>query len=165
MLIIHTEDATATFAFGRRLGASLTAGDVVCLSGGLGAGKTLLAQGVAAGLAVEEEVTSPTFTVLQVYETGRLPIFHFDLYRLDSPDELLDIGFAEYANGDGVALVEWADKFAAEMPPAHLWLEIKMDGSTGREIKLQPAGERYRRLCEELKDSADSGHGHRQPGV
>lgn len=153
MLTITTSDPAATFAFGRVLGRQLAAGDVVCLVGDLGAGKTLLVQGIAAGLAVTDEVTSPTFTILQVYGGGRLPLHHFDLYRLDDPAELDDIGFAEYTGGDGVAVIEWADRFAAAMPDERLWVELREGGGESeRVIELTPVGERYRRLCEELRE-------------
>jgi tRNA threonylcarbamoyladenosine biosynthesis protein TsaE len=154
MLTIKTHEPVATFALGRTLGRLLAAGDVVCLTGDLGAGKTLLVQGIAAGLDVNDDVTSPTFTILQVYETGRLPLYHFDLYRLDSPDELEGIGFADYTRGDGVAVIEWADKFPAAMPDEHLLIEIKSGAGdeSGRLIRLTPAGGRYRHLCEELSD-------------
>lgn len=154
MLTIKTHEPAATFAFGRTLGRLLAAGDVVCLTGDLGAGKTLLVQGIAAGLDVGDDVTSPTFAILQVYEIGRLPLYHFDLYRLDSPDELEGIGFADYTGGDGVAVIEWADKFPAAMPDEHLLIELQggADGERDRLIQLTPAGGRYRLLCEELSD-------------
>ncbi len=153
MLTIITDTPAATLAFGRSLGRHLAAGDVVCLAGDLGAGKTLLVQGIAAGLGVTDDVTSPTFTILQVYESGRLPLNHFDLYRLNEPADLEDVGFAEYTGGDGVAVIEWADKFAAAMPDERLWIELTSGGGASeRLIELTPAGERYRRLCEELRN-------------
>lgn len=153
MLTIRSADPAATYAFGRSLGRYLADGDVVCLAGDLGAGKTLLVQGVAAGLDVTDDVTSPTFTILQVYGGGRLPLNHFDLYRLNDPAELEDVGFAEYAGGEGVTVIEWADKFAAAMPNECLWIELRSGGGENeRTIALSPAGERYRRLCEELRE-------------
>jgi tRNA threonylcarbamoyladenosine biosynthesis protein TsaE len=153
MFTITVRSPAATAAFGRALGRRLAAGDVVCLAGDLGAGKTLLTQGIAAGLGVTDDVTSPTFTILQVYDSGRLPLNHFDLYRLEDPAELEDVGFAEYAGGDGVAVIEWADRFAAAMPDERLWIEIRGGaGPDERLLALTPAGERYRRLCEELRE-------------
>lgn len=152
MLTIRSTDPAATYAFGRSLGRCLANGDVVCLAGDLGAGKTLLVQGMAAGLGVTDDVTSPTFTILHVYGGGRLPLNHFDLYRLNNPTELEDVGFAEYTGGEGVAVIEWADKFAAAMPNERLWIELRSGGGENeRTIALSPAGERYRRLCEELR--------------
>ncbi len=154
MLTVKSADPAATFAFGRSLGQRLAAGDIVCLAGDLGAGKTLLVQGIATGLGVTDDVTSPTFTILQVYGGGRLPLNHFDLYRLDNADELEDVGFEEYTGGEGAAVIEWADKFAAAMPGECLWIELKGGGGENeREIVLSPAGERYRHLCEELRAS------------
>ncbi|MDR3589963.1 MAG: tRNA (adenosine(37)-N6)-threonylcarbamoyltransferase complex ATPase subunit type 1 TsaE [Negativicutes bacterium] len=162
MLVYKTANPRETFALGEQLGAGLALGDVICLNGDLGAGKTLLVQGIAAGLGICEGVTSPTYTILHVYDGGRLPIFHFDLYRLEHPDQLDDIGFEEYSRPDGVAIIEWADKFAARMPEENLWVELKVMDGTSRSITLKPAGPRYEQLCEELKPGADSrfGHGH-----
>jgi len=163
MLVYTTENPCATFALGKGLAALLEPGDVICLSGDLGAGKTLFAQGIATGLGVSEGVTSPTYTILQVYDDGRLPIYHFDLYRMEQPDQLFDIGFEEYSRTDGVAIIEWADKFAAQMPDTSLWVELKMTSDeAGRMITMHPKGARYDKLCEELKLVADTclRHGH-----
>lgn len=160
MAVFVTESPEATFSLGKELGARLDRGDVICLSGDLGAGKTLFTQGVAAGLGVGEGVTSPTFTILQVYEDGRCPIYHFDLYRLEIPQQLEDIGFEEYSRPDGVAIIEWADKFAAEMPEEHLWIELKINDEAGRVVTMSPHGARYVKLCEEMNPVANTSHGH-----
>lgn len=158
MLTITTQSPEGTFAFGSTLGSLLAAGDVLCLAGDLGAGKTLLVQGLAAGLGVADQVTSPTFTILQVYETGRVPVYHFDLYRLEHAAELGDIGFDHYVGGDGVAVIEWADKFAAAMPAERLWISLRPGPGPGdRAIALDPAGARYRHLCEELRKHDHTG--------
>lgn len=151
MLIIHTLTPDETAAFGVRLGSLLQAGDCICLAGGLGAGKTALAQGIAAGLSVAEPVTSPTFTVLQVY-TGRVPVFHYDLYRLQRAEELLDIGFEEFSGKRGVTLIEWPDKFPEDMPDELLWISLASpDGGNSRNITLTPRGARYELLVKELE--------------
>lgn len=153
MLTIHTLTPAETAAFGVRLGSLLRAGDCVCLAGGLGAGKTALAQGIAAGLSVTEPVTSPTFTVLQVY-TGKVPVFHYDLYRLQKAAELLDIGFEEFSGGRGVTLIEWPDKFPEEMPDELLWITLMSpDGGDARDITLTARGARYEWLVKELEQS------------
>lgn len=158
MIEIDSRNAAQTFELGRRLGERLAAGDAICLAGDLGAGKTLFAQGIAAGLGLEEQVTSPTFTILQLYETGRWPVYHFDLYRLEDVAGLYDIGFDEYANGDGVAIIEWADKFAAAMPEDCLWVTLRLGAEEGtRRISLRATGPKSRRLYEEMKHSADIG--------
>jgi tRNA threonylcarbamoyladenosine biosynthesis protein TsaE len=158
MYSFTSHDPAATRALGEALGQRLAAGDVVCLAGDLGAGKTLLVQGLADGLGIEGDVTSPTFTILQVYDGGRLSLYHFDLYRLDDAGQLDDIGFDEYTGGPGAAVIEWADKFADAMPAEHLWIELKLSGGENeRLIGFEPVGDRYRKLCEELKDSAAFG--------
>lgn len=146
----QTASPAQTLAWGQRLGELLAAGDVVCLVGDLGAGKTVLAQGIARGLGVQEDVTSPTFTLLEIYR-GRLTLYHFDLYRLARPEELEDIGFYSFTDGDGVALIEWPDKFPAALPPSYLWLEITVTAPTSRCLRLVPHGAHYRKLCEEMR--------------
>lgn len=122
-----------TYEVGRGLGLSLGPGDVVALIGDLGSGKTCLIQGMCAGLQIEEVVTSPTFTLMNPYQ-GRLPVYHFDLYRLDDADALLDIGYEEYVDGEGVCLIEWADKFPHVLPDSHIELRIEIVGHEHRRI-------------------------------
>ena len=111
-------------AFGRTQAASLRRGDVLALSGDLGAGKTHFVKGVAAALGAEAVVTSPTFTLIHEYLGGRLPVYHFDFYRLEDEDEVLKIGLDEYLDGDGICLIEWADKFPALLPPHTQWFRF-----------------------------------------
>jgi tRNA threonylcarbamoyladenosine biosynthesis protein TsaE len=152
MLQFSTNGPEATLMFGKKLAARLQAGDVVCLSGDLGAGKTLLVQGIAAGMGITGDVTSPTFTILQVYDNGQMPFYHFDLYRLDTFAELENIGFEEYVGTDGVTVIEWADKFVEAMPESCLWIKINLGKEeTERIIYVKPEGERFGRLCEELR--------------
>ena len=129
-------------------------GDVICLAGDLGAGKTLFVKAVAEGLGMKEEVTSPTFTLLNIYE-GTMNLYHFDLYRLENADLLYDIGFDEYTQSGGIVFIEWPDKFAAAMPEQNLWLNIQKGLSEDRIITMKPFGTRYQQLCEELKNIAD----------
>ncbi|HPX70428.1 MAG TPA: tRNA (adenosine(37)-N6)-threonylcarbamoyltransferase complex ATPase subunit type 1 TsaE [Bacillota bacterium] len=105
-----------TQSFGRELAASLKPGDVVALSGDLGTGKTALTRAVARGLGIDCPVTSPTFTIVQEYEGGRLPLYHFDIYRVHDEEELFEIGIYDYLHGDGVCVIEWAD-LAPEIIP------------------------------------------------
>ncbi|MGB8168768.1 MAG: tRNA (adenosine(37)-N6)-threonylcarbamoyltransferase complex ATPase subunit type 1 TsaE [Chthoniobacteraceae bacterium] len=129
-------NAEATVAFGREFAANVAAGDVLALCGDLGAGKTHFVKGLAAGLGAITEATSPTFTLIHEYRDGRLPLFHFDLYRLETEDELLRIGFDEYLDEAGVLAIEWADKFPALMPPQTRWLRFshRPDGSRAVEV-------------------------------
>src|SRR5205823_12205470 len=120
--------------FGRRLGETLQAGDVVCLTGPLGAGKTTLAQGIAEGLGVTEPVSSPTFTLVQEY-AGRVPVFHLDVYRLRSLDELWDLSFEDLRAAPGVMLIEWPERIAPALPADRLEVEIAPDGDA-REVTI-----------------------------
>ena len=138
-----------TFSFGRQLGQLLRAGNVLCLIGDLGAGKTLLVQGIARGLGLNGEITSPTFTVMNVYE-GMLPVYHFDLYRLEEPEQLADIGFDEYTAAGGIAIIEWADKFPGHMPDSYLRIELAKTGDDSRLIKVSAQGAHHYLLYEEL---------------
>lgn len=127
-------DADATVAAGAVLSASLQAGDVVALTGGLGAGKTHLSRGIVQGLGAVEEVTSPTFTLVHEYRSGRLPVFHFDLYRMEREGEVTGIGWDEYLDAGGVCLVEWADRFPSLLPAHAQWWSLELDG-TGRRLR------------------------------
>lgn len=110
-----THSQAETIAVGEQLGRELAAGDVLVLTGDLGAGKTQLTKGIAAALGCEGDVTSPTFTIEMVYEGGRLPLYHFDLYRLDDAEQLEDIGLYDVLGADGVCVVEWGEQFADEL--------------------------------------------------
>lgn len=151
MFIFKTASPEQTFAFGRQMAQLVKPGFVLCLQGNLGAGKTLFVQGLAAGLGISEPVTSPTFTILNVYQAD-LPVYHFDLYRLEQAEELYDIGFYEYTDAGGIAIIEWPDKFTGQLPDEYLWLEIKPgDLPTERVITAKAEGVDYQQVCEELK--------------
>ncbi len=115
---IESNQAEETFEIGRRCGQLAKAGQVYCLYGDLGVGKTVFTQGFAAGLGITEPVSSPTFTIVQEYDEGRLPFYHFDVYRIGDPEEMFDIGFDEYLEGDGVCFIEWAN-LIEEILPEH----------------------------------------------
>jgi len=124
-----------TFDFGSGLAASLKKGAVLALSGDLGAGKTHLVKGIAQGLGIDADVTSPTFTLIHEYAGGRLPLYHIDLYRLDEAEEALKIGLDEYLESSGVTVIEWADKFAELIPADARWIKLRaLDGDL-REIE------------------------------
>ncbi|NBO92466.1 MAG: tRNA (adenosine(37)-N6)-threonylcarbamoyltransferase complex ATPase subunit type 1 TsaE [Planctomycetia bacterium] len=145
ILSLATPEATADF--GRRLGRNLFAGAVIGLIGGLGAGKTLLTRAIADGLEVADlgVVSSPTFVLLQEYQ-GRLPLYHFDVYRLKSPAAFLDLGAAEFLEGDGVCVVEWADLVRAYLPEDRLEISLRATGDESREALLIATGSRHARL-------------------
>ena len=132
------------------LAPALEEGDILLLTGDLGAGKTHFAQGLAAALGIREVPTSPTFTLMSSYEGGRLPLYHFDLYRLDDADELDDIDYFATIEGDGVSVVEWADKFCEACPEDHLLLDFSVRPDGVREIGITPAGLRGEALLEGL---------------
>jgi tRNA threonylcarbamoyladenosine biosynthesis protein TsaE len=148
-LTLETADEAATRAFGERLGRLLAPGDVVCLAGELGAGKTMLAQGIAAGLGVDEPVSSPTFALVQEY-AGRAPIYHLDLYRLASLDELIDLGFPELWHAGGVILIEWPERIAPALPPDRLEIHLATHPS-GRRLTLAAHGRRASRVLADIE--------------
>jgi len=164
VLIITTRGPGQTKWWGERLGKYLEKGDIVCLTGGLGVGKTLFGQGVAKGLGVTDEyVTSPTFLMIREYYTSRLPLFHFDLYRLESITELYDLGYEEYFFGDGVTIIEWAEKIQELIPIEYLKVEINWINQNTREINFIPYGEHYQQIVNHLKKGiSDSGKPYQQ---
>lgn len=124
---VETRCAQETFALGEKLGRSAQPGQVYALTGGLGVGKTVFTQGLAAGLGIQGPVCSPTFTVLQVYEGGRLPFYHFDVYRISDVEEMEEIGYEDCFYGQGVCLVEWADLIGEILPPGVVFVKIEKD--------------------------------------
>lgn len=120
-----------TYNFAKALGEKAEPGQVFCLSGDLGVGKTVFAQGFGAGVGVTEPMSSPTFTILQEYTEGRLSLYHYDVYRIGDVDELEETGFYEYVGGDGVALVEWAELVREEIPKTATWIKIEKDVEKG----------------------------------
>lgn len=142
--------AAQTHRLGLRLGELLAARDVVLLEGGLGAGKTVLAQGIAQGLGIDDPVTSPTFTLIHEY-AGRLPLYHVDLYRLAGDADAAGIGLEEYVYGDGVTVIEWPDRATKLLPADHLTISLRPISETKRAVRLIPEGERYRQLVGRFK--------------
>ncbi len=129
--MITSHSPAETFAHGRTLAASLKPGDVLALDGDLGAGKTHFVKGIAAGLGCNADVTSPTFTLVHEYTGGRLPLFHFDFYRLETEDEALRLGLDDYLAEHGVVVIEWAGKFPALFPAGTRWFHLATgDGDT-----------------------------------
>lgn len=147
-------DAPArTAELARRLAGVLRPGTVICLDGDLGAGKTLFVQNLAASLGVQGEVTSPTFNLMNVYEDGRLPLVHFDLYRLEQEYELDEIGFYDYVeNPDGLVLIEWAEKFPECLPEDHIALQIqRTDVENERVLVFSLAGSALQDVYKEME--------------
>ena len=130
-MIFESNSAEETFDFGKELGKEAVPGQVICLDGDLGTGKTVLTKGIAAGLGIEEPVVSPTFTIVQIYEQGRIPLYHFDVYRIDDPDEMEEIGYREYFYGKGLTIIEWSGLIEDILPKDALRIRISKDASKG----------------------------------
>ena len=130
-LVLNTESPEDTFELGRSLGKAAKAGEVYTLIGDLGVGKTVFTQGFAAGLDVTEPVNSPTFTILQIYEEGRLPFYHFDVYRIGDVEEMDEVGFEDYVMGEGVSLIEWANLIEEILPENRTEILIEKDLEQG----------------------------------
>ncbi len=148
--IFHTSSADETREFGRALGALLGPGSLVAFVGELGSGKTVAIQGVSAGLGYEGYVSSPSFVIVNEYEGAGAPIYHVDLYRVSAADALHEIGYREIFFGDGVALVEWADRASELLPPERLEIRIAIEGRNGRELAVTALGEDMTSLLERL---------------
>ena len=135
-MTIETYSAEETFEVGKKLGEKALPGSIYTLNGDLGVGKTVFTQGVAAGLGVKEPVNSPTFTIVQEYKEGRLPLYHFDVYRIEEPEEMEEIGCDDYFFGNGICLIEWADKIMDLIPENHIEITIRKDLSKGMDYRL-----------------------------
>jgi tRNA threonylcarbamoyladenosine biosynthesis protein TsaE len=148
-LQVVSQNSLDTEMLGEHVGRLLEAGDIVCLYGELGSGKTVLTKGLARGLGVtpERAVRSPSFVLMQCYQ-GRVPVYHADLYRLDGPTDIEDIGLHEFLGGDGVAVIEWADKLEASLPMERLEITLAHQTEETRLITITPRGARYRQLLE-----------------
>ena len=139
-MITETHNSKETYELGFNMGKSAKAGDVYCLDGDLGVGKTVFTQGFAKGLGINEPINSPTFTIVQEYHEGRLPLYHFDVYRIADPEEMDEIGYEDYFFGKGVCLIEWAS-LIEELIPEHV-TEIQIE-------KVLEKGFDYRRITVE----------------
>lgn len=148
LILKNTKD---TEQFGYKLGKILKGGEIICLIGDLGAGKTTMTKSIAKGLDVEEYVTSPTFTLINEYR-GRVPLYHFDVYRLEKVESIYDLGFEEYFYSNGVSIIEWANKIKNVLPEDVLTIEINR-GSNDEEriLNIYGSGERNKSIIEELK--------------
>ena len=130
-MVIETRSPEETFQLGEELGRKAVPGQVFTLTGDLGVGKTVFTQGLAKGLGIEEPVNSPTFTIVQVYEEGRLPFYHFDVYRIGDVEEMEEIGYEDYIYGEGVCLIEWADLIREILPEHRTEIRIEKDLEQG----------------------------------
>jgi|SRR5581483_4033538 len=149
-LTVDVSSPAETTAFGRQLASALFPGAVMALVGPLGAGKTYLVRAIAEGLGIKNSrvVTSPTFVLIQEYD-ARLPIYHFDVYRLGNVRDFVDLGVAEYFEGRGVSIVEWADRVAESLPAEHLRITTTVTGEWTRRLQIEAFGPRHARLLED----------------
>ena len=138
----ESESEQETFSLGLKMGQCAKAGDIYSLNGDLGTGKTVFTAGFAKGLAINTPVCSPTFTILQVYEEGRLPLYHFDVYRIADPEEMFEIGFDEYAFGQGVCLIEWGNIIDEILPENTIRVNIEKDLTRGFDYRLITVSEK-----------------------
>lgn len=152
MVIIPSASAQITRRLGAAIGARAEPGDAILLEGGLGAGKTTLVQGIAEGLGIAHAATSPTFTLIHELRGGRLPLYHVDLYRIETEDQLFDLGIADLFDGDGLLAVEWADRLGSLLPPAYLRIVIQWADEEQRLLRVEARGER----AEELLRAAEA---------
>lgn len=129
--IYETYSAEETRALGRKIGETAQPGDVYTLVGDLGVGKTVFTQGIAEGLGITEPVSSPTFTIVQIYEEGRMPFYHFDVYRIGDPEEMDEIGYEDYFYGDGLCMIEWANLIEELLPDTRYDVAIEKDLERG----------------------------------
>lgn len=131
-----SRSAEETFAYGRRMAENAWPGEVICLEGDLGVGKTVFTKGFAAGLGITEPVSSPTFTILQEYSEGRMPLYHFDAYRIEDPEEMDEVGFDDYIYGEGVCIIEWAGRIEEMLPLDRITLRISKDLNQGFDYRI-----------------------------
>ncbi|MDE6920558.1 MAG: tRNA (adenosine(37)-N6)-threonylcarbamoyltransferase complex ATPase subunit type 1 TsaE [Lachnospiraceae bacterium] len=136
MFYLETNSPNDTFEAGRKLGLCAKPGEIYTLNGELGVGKTVFTQGVAAGLGIAEHVNSPTFTIVQIYESGRLPFYHFDVYRIGDIEEMEEIGYEDYFFGGGVCMVEWAERISELIPTGARHITIEKDLEKGFDYRI-----------------------------
>jgi tRNA threonylcarbamoyladenosine biosynthesis protein TsaE len=147
---ITSNSAEQTRQVGERLGALARAGDVFCLQGDLGAGKTCLVQGLGRGLHISSAIHSPTFILANEHRGGRLPLYHLDVYRMRGAGEAIGIGIDDYLFGDGVCVIEWAEKINEALPDERLWITFQHVGDEQRKLTFRANGARYQELLKEF---------------
>lgn len=149
---IISDSAQKTLAIGKRFAANLKKGDIVCLFGDLGSGKTVLTKGISSGLGVDKDkVSSPTFVILRQYE-GKFMLYHFDLYRLSRPEDILDLGYEEYLFDEGISVIEWADRLGRLLPREFLKIQLLVEGKDKRKLIISAGGLRYKKLLEDIRE-------------
>ncbi len=146
-----------TLAIGTKIAKNLKKGDIICLFGELGSGKTVLTKGIAAGLGIErDKIISPSFVLIRQYPGAKIPLYHFDLYRLRAAGDILVLGYEEYLYGAGVSVIEWADRLKYLLPAEFLKIELTIKAKTERWLKVSAFGKRYRNFLEDIDEDISS---------
>lgn len=153
---VTTHEHAETKRLGHTLGENVLAGDVICLQGELGAGKTTFVQGFGAGLGIRQSIHSPTFILANEHRGGRMPLYHLDAYRVGSTAEAIGFGLDDYIDGRGVVVIEWAEKVHEALPAEHLWIEFEHAGENARTIRFTARGARYATLLSHLRATAEA---------
>ncbi|MDD5432243.1 MAG: tRNA (adenosine(37)-N6)-threonylcarbamoyltransferase complex ATPase subunit type 1 TsaE [Candidatus Omnitrophica bacterium] len=154
---IVSNSVVNTLNIGKKIAKILKPSDIICLFGDLGAGKTVLTKGIAKGLGIsQEKVISPTFVLMRMHMGKSLPLYHFDLYRLSEVGDILGLGYEEYFYGQGIAIIEWADRLNFLMPKEFLKIELSLLGGTKRTIKFSAFGNRYKELLKDIHENISS---------
>jgi tRNA threonylcarbamoyladenosine biosynthesis protein TsaE len=148
---IISHSVRETINIGRRIAKSLMPGDIICLFGELGSGKTVLTKGIAQGLGVQKnKIISPSFVLIRIHTQGRLPLYHFDLYRLKAPPHILGLGYEEYLYDTGVTVIEWADRLKYLLPKEFLKIELLLKPDSQRLLQISAFGKHYRELLSKI---------------
>lgn len=134
-MVTETSGREETLKLGEMIGQKVIPGNVITIDGDLGVGKTVLAQGIAKGLGITDHVVSPTFTIIQEYTDGRIPLYHFDVYRIEDPDEMYEVGYEEYFYGDGVCVIEWAELIKELLPKECIMIKITKNPEKGFDVR------------------------------
>jgi len=149
--MIISGSVTETLNIGKSIARHVLPGDIICLFGELGSGKTVLTKGIARGLGIKkDEIISPTFVLIRQYPEGRLPLYHFDLYRLKDDNDILGLGYQEYLYGVGLAVIEWADRLKYLLPKEYLKVQLLVKDERARVMKFEAFGSRYHELLKEI---------------
>ena len=159
MIRFISKSPEETIKIAVQLSKYILPGSIICLSGDLGTGKTAFTQGLGKGLGITDYITSPSYTIINEYYTASMPLYHFDVYRLESPDEIFELGCDEYFFGEGVTIIEWAEKIKEVLPKEKLWITIKYGKKPNeRVISMNAYGNKNKAILKEIRTYENTGH-------
>lgn len=159
MIRFISKSPEETIKIAMQLSKYILPGSIICLSGDLGAGKTAFTQGLGKGLGITDHITSPSYTIINEYYTASMPLYHFDVYRLESPDEIFELACDEYFFGEGVTIIEWAEKIKEVLPKEKLWITIKYGKKPNeRVISMNAYGNKNKAILKEMRTYENTGH-------